>query len=843
MTGSFWNLDERGCFVAPGLSALVFHNSYPEGKQGGLEIIQHDERVLTCGDVRVATMPGQWDRRPQTGDRQIVDDVKVSVPGRFPDLDLSYTVSVQPEGRALRVSVDLDAPLPPELEGQVGFNLELYPGAYVGKTFKLGGVSHIATTERRFPQQDNGPRYVRPGYANAASTPADGVDELCPAPMAGGSHLLAALEDPLRRFEVVSESGTMALYDGRQLTQNGWFVLRELIQIGATTDAVVWLITPNAVPDWRRKPVIAVSQVGYHPEQVKQAILELDPRTETLSDAVVERIGTDGPEAALTAQPVRAASFLCYAYAVFDFTEVETPGLYRVRYGDQVTDVFQISPTIYRYEVWQPTLETFFPVQMCHMAVHDRYRLWHGACHLDDALQAPTSHQHFDGYRQHADTDTAYAPLEHVPHQDRGGWHDAGDYDLATGSQARTTHTLALARELFGVDTDQTTVDWGRRAVHLHTPDGVPDIVEQVAHGVLHLLGGYRATAADGYAGHSFHGIISSTLGQYVHLGDAATMTDNCIYVGTPATGDRGPSSDDGQKPESPWEGGHASGSLPGLEDDRWVFTNHDTALEYQVAAALAASSRVLTPWMSDLAVECRTVAEQVWAYEQSHAPVSQPGGYVPRDVPAQEVLAAVELLLTTGGPKYRDRLLALWPEIDAAPLRLGAAVARALPEIDDEVFVGKLRERVGQALEDTKAAQAMNPFGVVFEPRIWGVGWQLLRQGVGLYQLWSAFPELVDREMLLRIVNYNLGCHPASTTSLVSGVGARSATVAYGVNRADWSYVPGGVISGPALIRPDFPELKEPWPYLWQQTEYVIGGAADYIFCVLAADRMLKTG
>jgi len=111
----------------------------------------------------------------------------------------------------------------------------------------------------------------------------------------------------------------------------------------------------------------------------------------------------------------------------------------------------------------------------------------------------------------------------------------------------------------------------------------------------------------------------------------------------------------------------------------------------------------------------------------------------------------------------------------------------------------------------------------------------------VRLYEFWLAFPDLVDREILLRVLNYNHGCHPASNTSLVSGVGAKSITVAYGVNRVDWSNTPGGVISGPALIRPDFMELKEPWPYFWQQTEYVIGGAADYLFCVLAADRMLN--
>ena len=99
----------------------------------------------------------------------------------------------------------------------------------------------------------------------------------------------------------------------------------------------------------------------------------------------------------------------------------------------------------------------------------------------------------------------------------------------------------------------------------------------------------------------------------------------------------------------------------------------------------------------------------------------------------------------------------------------------------------------------------------------------------------------MFDRENVLRVVNYVLGCHPGSNTSLVSAVGAHSLTVAYGFNMHWWSYIPGGMVSGTALIRPDFPELKEPFPYLWQQTEYVMPGAASYIFCVLAADNLLN--
>jgi hypothetical protein len=48
-------------------------------------------------------------------------------------------------------------------------------------------------------------------------------------------------------------------------------------------------------------------------------------------------------------------------------------------------------------------------------------------------------------------------------------------------------------------------------------------------------------------------------------------------------------------------------------------------------------------------------------------------------------------------------------------------------------------------------------------------------------------------------------------------------------------------VASGTAIIRPDFPELKDNWPFLWQQTEYVMGGGeTDFMFLVLAANKLL---
>ena len=89
---------------------------------------------------------------------------------------------------------------------------------------------------------------------------------------------------------------------------------------------------------------------------------------------------------------------------------MKEPGVYVVRYGDQVSNPFRINADVFAREVWQPTLEYFLPAQMCHMKVLEKYRLWHGACHLDDARMAPVNHNHFDGYLQGPSTLTNYQP-------------------------------------------------------------------------------------------------------------------------------------------------------------------------------------------------------------------------------------------------------------------------------------------------------------------------------------------------------------------------------------------------------------------------------------------------
>jgi len=73
-TAGFAQTDEKGLvigksgyFEMPSLNVLVYNNTFPEGHQGGVEIIQHDNRVATNGELRLSPSPGQWQPIPQLG--------------------------------------------------------------------------------------------------------------------------------------------------------------------------------------------------------------------------------------------------------------------------------------------------------------------------------------------------------------------------------------------------------------------------------------------------------------------------------------------------------------------------------------------------------------------------------------------------------------------------------------------------------------------------------------------------------------------------------------------------------------------------------------------------------
>lgn len=780
MPANHWTVNPQEYLDSPDASVLVHHSNYPEGRQGGVEIIHHDVRIATNGDVRIEAAPGQWGRLPKFGTRQ-VDQAAGTVSATLAYNTFAYTVRVGAAGEAITFGVDLESPLPGELAGKAGLNMEFYPPVFFGKSWQLDGACGV------FPRQPSG-SIVRD---------ADGRNQPCV--LARGRRLVLAGEDPLRRIVIEAEEGELMLLDGRQVAAGGWIVVRTVIPANKTAGAVRWRITPGIVPNWQRPPVIGISQVGYHSGQKKLAVIELDRRATELGEARLLRIDPAGELVALAAPVARWGEFLRYQYAIFDFSAVRQEGLYVIEYAGQREGPFRISPNLYAEGVWQPTLATFLPVQMCHVRVEEGSRVWHGACHLDDARQAPASHVHFDGYKQGESTETPFAPREHIPHMDKGGWHDAGDYDLAAGSQAETTHYLALAWEEFAPDLDRTTVLPEKKLVVLGKADGVPDLIEQIVHGVACLLGGYRAV------GRTLLGIIESDFKQYTHLGDAATMTDNVIS-----------------------------------DDDRWVFTNRDTSLEYKVAAALAASARALRQHNAALAEECLAAARKAWDFEQTHPPVNHSSAYVPGRPEYHELLATAELLLATADPRYAARLVQLLPTITDNFGQSGWIGLRVADAVKTPAFTAAVNTAAEQYRTTLDADLAKTPYHIPFHRSIWGIGWGLQVHAVKMYYLAKHRPDLFDAEHVLAIVNWMLGCHPGNNVSFVSGVGNKSLTIAFGTSRADFSYIPGGVASGTNFVAADFPECKDDWPFLWQQSEYVIHGAATYLFAVLAGDRLL---
>jgi hypothetical protein len=792
-------INEKEYLEKPGLTVQAFHDHYPSGHQGGIVIIQHGERIATNGFIRMQPVDGKRIPDPLGALREI-DSVKQVIKSviSYEDFGFKYSIRVWPEGNNIRLAVDLDKPVPKEWEKKLSFEMEFYPQLYRGKTYQIGDSYGYV------PHQTLGSKFKD----------ADGTFK--PVPMGRGNKFILAAEDPLRKVVVESSKNEMVVTDQRDQSYGGWIVVKSEIPAGVTENAVEWTITPNVKPGWMRDPVIEISQIGYHPDQAKKAILELDPQTDKLEKATLLRINGEGKTVeVLSGIPKMWGNFLRYKYAIFDFSSVKEPGMYMVTYGETKSYPFAVKQDIFRNEVWQPTLEAYFPVQMCHVKVRDRSQIWHGACHLDDALQAPLDWVHVDQYRQYPAKDTKYEEQTPIPYLNAGGWHDAGDDDLAAGSQASTTHYLVLAYELTRNQTDQTYVNFEERYVEMYKPDGVPDFLQQIKQGALNLVSGYRAS------GHSFHGIIANKEGRNI-TGDWASQTDQLFY-------------DKNLRPNQ------KTMTTSGVNDDRWAFTNRDTGLEYKVAAALAAASRALAGFDDKLSKECLETARNAWEYEQTHPPVLTPAEYVPRDTKVQEIIATAELLYTTGEDKYAFRLKALQPEIEKSAARSAWSVARVADKVKDEAFAKGIKEALEAYKPKLDSTLASTPFGIQWRPAVWGVGWSIQNFALEYYYLLQKYPDLFDREPILNVVNYVLGCHPASSTSLVSGVGPRSILIAFGVNRTMEGYIPGGMVSGTALIRPDYPELKEDTPYLYQQSEYVMSGAATYIFCVMAADLLLR--
>ena len=397
-------LNDREYFETRGLNVLVFTNQYNgmffDEKTAGIEIIQNGVRLATGGAVRLSPTPEQWDQIPKVVERKVDQATKtITCVLRYEAFDFNSRLVVTPEGAGVRVAVYVDTPVPEKLEGRAGLNLEFLPSTFFERTYLADGKPGI------FPRYPIGPTETKSAdtkirqFEGYSTFDDRGRNEYVEArPVAAGKSFVLAPEDPEHRIAIQSFSGDLQLLDGRNLAQNGWFIVRTLLTAKTTGKVAEWLIRPNVIPNWTRTPVIGFSQVGYHPTQKKVAIIELDQNDTALPTASLFEVTADGaPVERLTPKVQPWGPYLRYKYATADFSAVTRPGLYYIQYGKQRTETFPIGQNVYD-TIWHATSDVWFPVQMDHMAVNEAYRVWHGLTHMDDALQAPLNFQHFDGY-------------------------------------------------------------------------------------------------------------------------------------------------------------------------------------------------------------------------------------------------------------------------------------------------------------------------------------------------------------------------------------------------------------------------------------------------------------
>ena len=798
-------------FERPGVNVLVYSNLFSGGfndeKNSGIEIIHHGVRTVQGGAIRLSKTPEQWDLVPATPSRTVNrDNNSIEVALRYEDYDFDSLVVVTGDGKTFHIDVYLDEPVPDSLAGDAGFNLEFLPSQYWNKAYVMDGRPN------RFPRYAVSETITRPNsekhkqYKGYRTYDDRGTGRFVdPLPMETGHTILMAPDDPERMIRITSEDVPLELYDGRIIAQNGWFVLRSVLPEGKTGKVLSWTVEPNAVEGWIREPNVGFSQVGYIPSQPKVAVVELDKNDRPEARASIYRVNDDGSTSKVyTGKVVEWGPYYKYNYVKFDFSDVTEPGVYFIEYGDVHTNNFIIDNSVYD-KITDATSDVWIPIHMNHMYVNEAYRVWHGEPFKEGYLQAPPSTDHFDLHWQGPTTDTRYKALELIPGLNVGGYFDAGDFDIETGSNIGVVQNFVTAWELFRPERDMTFVSEEQRYVDLHRPDGVPDILQYIEHGTLNLV------AQAEQIGHMAQTLSNSVLDNYHHLGDAASLTDGRHY--DPSLGRFEVSAD---------------GRRSGTPDDMWAFTSRNPDLDLRAATMFAAASRALEGYNDDLSVRAlkqskRLLKEANELIAKRSEQGSRRGG--------GDVATNLQLYVSTGEQQYLDRFEAeIWEMLDRN-VNFGISTALdAVPYMDEE-YREKLRPYVEKYNEYILSLEEDNPYGVPIGLGNWAGSGNVVSFGTTVCFASKYYPDIVSPEHAYKATNYLFGCHPYHNYSLVATVGAtRPKAVFYGNNRADFSFIPGNVAPGLLFRHPDHFENYDDWPFLWGQNEGTIGGNTAYL-------------
>ena len=807
-------LNESEYFERQGVNVLVYSNLYTGGfndeKNSGIEVIHHGVRTVQGGAVRLSSTPEQWDLVPATPSRVVnQEEGTIEVALRYEDYDFDSRIVVTPKGKAFEIAVYLDEPLPERLVGHAGFNLEFLPSQYWAKTYIVDGrpdrFPRYAVSETVTKPNEEKPKQYK-GYKTYDDRGTGRYID--PLPLEQGREFIIAPDAPERMMTITSDDADIMLYDGRMLAQNGWFVFRSLLPAGKTGKVVTWTVEPNSVKGWVREPNIGFSQVGYIPDQPKVAVIELDKNYKPESTAKVIKVENDGTEkVAYTGKVKNWGPYYKYNYDQFDFSEVTETGVYYIQYGDTKTNNFIIGEDVYEH-ITDATSDVWIPIHMNHMYVNEGYRVWHGEPFREGYRQAPRNTDHFDLHSQGPTTDTRFKDLELIPGLNVGGYFDAGDFDIETGSNISVVQNLVRAWELFHSDRDQTFVSQEQRYVDLHRPDGTPDILQYIEHGVLNLV------AQAEILGHMSQTLSNSVLDNYHHLGDAGSLTDGYMY-------------DPKLKPYQVSQDGKYSGT----PDDMWAFTSRDPGRDFNAATMFAAASRALKGYNDELANRAlkqskRLLKEATELMEKAAQDNNRRGRNAGGNISAN-----LQLYIATGEQQYLDNFNAgLWPSLERNVNMSIMTALDAIPYMDAE-YKEKLRPYIEKYKEYVVSLENENPYAVPIGLGNWAGGGQIVNFGTTVCYASMYYPDIIDKSHAYKAAEWQFGRHPYHNYSLVAAVGAaRPKEVFYGNNRADFSAIPGNVAPGLLFRHPDHFENYDDWPFFWGQNEGTIAGNISYL-------------
>ena len=816
-------LNDLEYFERQGVNVLVYSNTFSGGfndeKNSGIEIIHHGVRTVQGGAVRLSNTPEQWDLVPETTVRNVDREAgSIEVGLRYPHYDFDSRLVVTAEGKAVRIDVYLDKPVPAELEGDAGFNLEFLPSQYWNKSYVMDGKAN------RFPRYSASLTTTRPNeekvyqYKGYRTYDDRGTGRFVdPLPLSTGHELIVATDDPERLIKISCEDAELNLYDGRLLAQNGWYVLRSLLPAGKTGKVLSWTVEPNAVAGWIREPNVGFSQVGYLPGQQKVAVIELDRKDKPRATAEVWRVKEDGSTVRAFSGPVKSwGDYFKYHYVKFDFSSLQEPGVYFLRYGGVETNDFIIGDDVLD-RITDATSDVWIPIHMNHMMVNEAYRVWHGEPFKEGYLQAPANTDHFDLHSQ-GPIDTKFKALQLIPGLNVGGFFDAGDFDIETGSNISVVQNLVNDWERFKPMRDETFVSEEQRYVDLHRPDGVPDVLQYIEHGVLNLV------AQAEIIGHMSQTLSNSVLDNYHHLGDAAAITDGLHY-------------DPRLKPYQK----SADGKSSGTPDDMWAFTTRNPYQDLQAATMFAAASRALAGYNDDLARRALTQSKRLMK-EGSELMAKAPANPRMRGRGFGIMSTNLQLDVSTGEQHYLDDFRQqIWPALDRGVEMSIQPALDAIPYLDED-YKEQLRPYVQQYKQYLDSLELDNPYGVPIGRGNWASSGSVVSFGTTASYASKYYPDIVSPEYALKAAGYMFGCHPYHNYSLVAAVGAtRPKAVFYGNNRADFSFIPGNVAPGVLFRNPDHFENFDDWPFLWGQNEGTIAGNTAYLIFGAALQKLVK--